>query len=282
MRIVSCIGSDFRYCLYSEDIVGYDKRLHEGYGVVVYNPIEVFETYNPFIKFYDDKIDEGYHFDYENPFKMSKVSENLLMVIRGFLLINENIGDFGIKKMSEFVKRNYVNGGTITFEEVESIIKRCSKDDNYKILKRDYPGKFIDKFVFYSKDCPFSKKERVDITNREKMYIIKRDRRKLIDTSISVLSSTDVLTMITNKRIGGVTGLKKDTIRRTLSARQRIKIRKLNLNRYFTQEKVSEKFRRFVDEYDRFKKMPISEVNKELEISHSYYYKFLKIIELNK
>lgn len=273
---------EFRYCLFSEDIINYDKILDSCGTVVVYDPIEVFDTFNPFIKMYDDKIDSGVSLDYSNPYKMSSISKNLIKTIRGFLLMNDGIDDFGIKKMVEFIKKNYVNGGTITFEEISSIVYSLKDEDNESYLREYHPNSFVFKSVFYSKDSLYTKEEKTSITRREVGYIIRRDRRLFIDRGIDFLSGRDSLTKITNKRISSFTGFKRDTVSRSLSVRQKIRIRKINVDRYFNQEKVTDKFNSFIDNYDYYSNKSISEVIKELGISQKYYYKFMEIIELNK
>ena len=50
---------EFRYTLYSEDILQFDKVLEDENTVVVYEGIELFNTYDPFIKVFSDKIDSG-------------------------------------------------------------------------------------------------------------------------------------------------------------------------------------------------------------------------------
>ena len=76
---------EFRYTLYSEDILQFDKVLEDGNTVVVYEGIELFNTYDPFIKVFSDKIDSGDFRSYVNPNKVSGVTSKLIKVINGLL-----------------------------------------------------------------------------------------------------------------------------------------------------------------------------------------------------
>lgn len=108
------------------------------------------------------------------------------------------------------------------------------------------------------------------------------NRLEIIIKGVHELLNRDLLTKITYVRLSEVTNIKRSTLTRAMDDLVISVIDSLNENRWFKTEKVSEKFRKFVDDYDKFKKMSILDTTKELNISQDYYYKFLEIIELNK
>ena len=272
---------EFRYTLYSEDILQFNKVLEDGNTVVVYEGIELFNTYDPFIKVFSDKIDSGDFRSYVNPNKVSGVTSKLIKVINGLLLINQDIDDIGLTKMAGFVKGNYVNGSSVDFKSIFELCKEISETDVESFLRENYPNDFVYKNVFYSSKNSYSASEKSSITRKEIMFIMRRDRRKLIDKGVNFLQGMDSLTKITNKRISSITGFKSDTLRRTLSVRQKRRIRSLNLDRYFSQEKVTQKFYVFLNNYEDMKGKSMSKLSKELKVSKDYVRVFIDIIEEN-
>ncbi len=272
---------EFRYTLYSEDILVFDKVLDDGATVVVYEGIELFNTYDPFIKVFSDKIDSGDFRSYVNPNKVNGITSKLIKVINGLLLINQDIDVIGLTKMAGFVKGNYVNGSSIDFKSIFELCKEISETDVESFLRENYPNDFVYKNVFYSVNSSYSASEKSTITRKEIMFIMRRDRRRFIDKGVKFLQGVDSLTKITNKRISSITGFKPDTLRRTLSIRQKRRIRSLNLDRYFSQEKVTQKFYVFLNSYEDMKGKSISKLSKELKVSKDYVRLFVDIIEEN-
>lgn len=276
----------FRYKLSSEDLWTYDKGFSIdnkvfNNGVVVYEPIEVFDTYNPFLKYYESKIEKGTVIDYKNPYKCSKIEFSLLVTIHGLLYLNKGIGDIGIKNMASFVKSYFVNGSTVTNEEIVMLINNLKEQNHYKLLKEYAPDKFYNRYVFYSRDAILEPEVKRAITNKEMGYVLRRGKRKLIDISIDFLIEKDKHTKITNKRISSKSGLTQRVVSNALSTRQKRRIKQVDLHRYFVQEDVTFKFLKFIDKYNDYISMPIRDVLSDLNISQSYYYKFVTIIKNN-
>ena len=138
-----------------------------------------------------------------------------------------------------------------------------------------------------SKKIEDKKKEKVMFAKKKKESVvadskaINEKKLSVIDDCISFLQGIDSLTKITNKRISSLTGFKSDTLRRTLSVRQKRRIRSLNLDRYFSQEKVTQKFYVFLNNYEEMKGKSMSKLSKELKVSKDYVRVFIDIIEEN-
>lgn len=289
MTLISKVGrGKFRYNIYSEDLYGYDydvifeKRGGEPIeGIVAsYEPLELYSTFDPIMKFMDWKIDSGdVMFSYDNFKRFSGVEKNLIGLIHGFLVINEGIDKLGVKKMAEFIKGNYVNGGTITVDAIIALINAARLDDSLAYVKKNHPDKMRKRHVFYPKDVDLTANEKKGITLQEIYRMGKKDKLRLIDKGISYLGEYDAYTRINDSRLSRFTDMSCGAIKKTLSRKQKKRIKEMNVNRFFDQEKVSEKFDEYVNDYEKYSKMPVRKVLEMLSISQTYYYKFNEIIE---
>lgn len=108
------------------------------------------------------------------------------------------------------------------------------------------------------------------------------NRLEVIIEGIHKLLNLDLLTKITYVRLSKVTGIHRSTLKRDMNDFIAPIIDSLNKDREFKTEKVTHKFNLFLDDYDYYSSISISNTIKELGISQKYYYKFMEIIELNK
>jgi len=97
---------------------------------------------------------------------------------------------------------------------------------------------------------------------------------------IHFLLNKDDYTQINKKRLREVVGFTRREVDNALDEYIMTVVDSLNIHRPFHQEKVSIKFKKFVDNFAEYEKKTIFDVTKELGISKSYYYKFLSLIEI--
>lgn len=289
MTIISKVGrGKFRYTLHSEDLFGYDYDVvfEKSGGVYVegivasYEPVEVYNTFDPIMKFMDWKIDEGdVMFGYDNFRRFSSVGANLIGLIHGFLVINSGIDTLGIRKLAEFIRRDYVNLGKISNDTLVGLINEAKEMDSLDYVKRNHPEKMRSRHVFYPAGVDLTPEQKKSITLSEIYRMGRKDKLRLIDKGINYLGEYDAYTKINNSRLSRFTDFSCGAIKNTLSLRQKKRIKAMNVNRFFNQEKVSAKFEEYINNYDVYSSLPVRKVLGGLGISQEYYYRFNEIIE---
>jgi len=285
-RIRKVKKSEFRFNLYSSDLKSFDKKIlfekESSLGIVegiigIEEPILIFDTYDPYIKYYNDKIDQGMYKEYANPKKYNIINKKFIELINGFLLINNGIDSIGIKKLSEFIKYNYVNANNISNNEIIELINDYIKIDNENYIKQNCPQKLKSKFVFYPIDVDLDKHEKKACSQSYIKRLENIKIRSVLDLTIDNLENIDSYTKITISRISQKSQIQIKKVERVLNRRQKKRIKTINSERYFKSEKVTSKFLKFCQDFGNYMQIGIEQTMKDLSINKPSYYTFKQL-----
>lgn len=285
-RIKKVQKGEFRFKLYSSDLKSFDKNIlfekESWLGIIegirgVEVPILIYDTYDHFIKYYNDKIDQGEHHEYTNPKKYNSINKKFIELINGFLLINEGIDSIGIKKLSEFIKYNYINANNISNNEIIELINDYVEIDNENYIKQNCPQKLKQKFVFYPKDVELDKYQMKTCSQSYIKRLENRKIRSVLDLTIDNLENIDCFTKITVSRISQNSHIQIKKVERVLNRRQKKRIETINSERHFKSEKVTSKFLKFCQDFGKYMQIGIEQTMKDLSINKPSYYTFKKL-----
>lgn len=276
-------NGQFRYNVFSEDLAEWDGEIinetlsewndgvknESGHKRIKYvnDSMAIYNVYNPYMKLLSK--------DYYGTLIHSKTLSDL---INGFLSINAGISVKGLQRLSTYIKGYYAP--LYTDEEMTLLVnsKKEYLGDSY-LDNIHFKDNIRFRKIFFPQDSLLTASMKTNIYNEFMYGDLSGERNTLIKKTVDNLKEIDLHTIITNGRIGKMSGLHTNIVSRERNRDIRLNriIRNANRGRYFNSAVTSSKFVLYLKDIDSNKDATVRDLAKKYKLSHTTVSKFIEI-----